>query len=48
MECAGNFTQNSLTMLRRLGWKSGDILYLVIDDTQKEKSQANGHGVKDF
>jgi SRSO17 transposase len=29
--------ENALTMLRKLGWKSGDMVYLVVDDTQKEK-----------
>jgi|GEM_PF-539508 len=29
--------ENALSMLRKLGYKSGDILYLVLDDTQKQK-----------
>ncbi|MDR1494084.1 MAG: transposase, partial [Planctomycetaceae bacterium] len=29
--------ENSLTILRRLVWKSGDAVSLVIDDTQKQK-----------
>jgi SRSO17 transposase len=29
--------ENALTTLRRLGWKSGDSLYLILDDTQKAK-----------
>ena len=29
--------ESSLTTLRRLGWKSGDTVYVVLDDTQKAK-----------
>ena len=29
--------ENSLSVLRRLGWKAGDMLYLVLDDTQTQK-----------
>lgn len=29
--------ENALTTLRRLGWKENDTLYLVLDDTQKQK-----------
>ncbi|MCL2120357.1 MAG: transposase [Planctomycetaceae bacterium] len=29
--------ENSLTILRKLGWKSGDTVHLVLDDTQKAK-----------
>jgi hypothetical protein len=29
--------ENALSMLRKLGYKAGDTLYLVLDDTQKQK-----------
>jgi len=29
--------ENAFTMLRRLGYKAGDTLYLILDDTQKKK-----------
>jgi SRSO17 transposase len=29
--------ENALTILRKLGWKSGDMVYLAVDDTQKDK-----------
>jgi SRSO17 transposase len=29
--------ENALSMLRKLGWKSGHTVYLVVDDTQKAK-----------
>jgi len=28
---------NALTTLRQLGWSKGEPLYLVVDDTQKQK-----------
>ena len=36
-DAPGILMENALTMLRKLGWKSGDTLYLVLDDTQKAK-----------
>ena len=31
------FLENALTTLQHLGWKPGEQLYLVLDDTQKQK-----------
>ena len=31
--------ENALSMLRRLGYKSGDTVYLIVDDTQKHSAE---------